>query len=125
MRHALSAPRSFQSFFHSSTPLAKERFTADCPCHGTDEAVAKQEAGAADFPFLFPQAEALGLEVYHLGFHSRDSFAATPWLARNPATGVGAIVDCPRYSSKLHKAIEAHFGQGKVMLLSLCGVGTE
>ena len=68
----------------------------------------------SDFPLQHPAASALGLEVFHLGHHSPDSYGATPWLVRNPATGVAAMVDSPRYSTGLRKALEERFGQGKV-----------
>ena len=84
------------------------------PCPLIDEAARKQKEGAAAFPYLFPEAQALGLEIYHLGYHSVDSFAGAPWLVRNPENGIGVMIDSPRYSSKLHKALEEKFGAGKV-----------
>jgi len=111
----------------SSEEAAALRAINACPTgsiHFEDESVPKDEAvrkvkqGTAAFPFLFPQAEALGLEIYHLGNHSAESFGATSWLVRNPENGVVAMVDSPRYSSTLHKAIEERVGKVKYMFLT-------
>ena len=46
-------------------------------------------------------AAAVGVEVYHLGYHSRHSYGAASWLLRDRAAGVNVMVDSPRFSSKL------------------------
>jgi len=80
---------------------------------------ADRQHAAMDFPRLVPEAETLGLEVYHLGHHSPLSFGATPWAVRHPETGIVAIIDCPRYSTGLKKSLEKHFGEGKVKYMFL------
>jgi len=82
------------------------------------QASAKVREGAVSFPYLFPKARELGLEIYHLGYHSRDSFAATPWLVRNAETDLAVMVDTPRYSSKLKRAILDRVGEVKYIFLT-------
>jgi len=53
--------------------------------------------------------------VFHLGYHAATSFGATPYLLCMP-DGTNAMVDAPRFSSKLAKALEA---RGGVQLLLL------
>ena len=53
--------------------------------------------------------------VFHLGYHAAASFGATPYLLCMP-DGTNAMVDAPRFSSKLAKALEA---RGGVQLLLL------
>jgi hypothetical protein len=89
-----------------------------CITH-SEHVIDKRRAAASEFPLLVPATSALGLEVFHLGFHSPDSFGATAWLVRNPATGVAAMVDSPRYSTGLRKAMERRLGAGMVGLFRL------
>uniref|UniRef100_A0A061R2Z9 Zn-dependent glyoxylase n=1 Tax=Tetraselmis sp. GSL018 TaxID=582737 RepID=A0A061R2Z9_9CHLO len=77
------------------------------------------QAASADFPMLMPDAEPLGLEIFHLGHHSPFSFGAAPWLLRNPSNGVCALVDVPRYSTGLKKSLERAFGPGKIRYMFL------
>ena len=53
--------------------------------------------------------------VFHLGYHAATSFGATPYLLCMP-DGTNAMVDAPRFNSKLAKALEA---RGGVQLLLL------
>lgn len=54
--------------------------------------------------------------VYHAGYHSEKSFGATPYIVE--IDGGCALVDSPRYNSKLAKIIEERFGAPKLMLLT-------
>ncbi|KAG5182284.1 4Fe-4S single cluster domain-containing protein [Tribonema minus] len=67
-----------------------------------------------DFPF--PVEGLPG--VYHLGFHSKDSYGGTAWLLARE--GGAVIVDSPRYSKSLAQAIVATLGgeQPKYMFLT-------
>lgn len=79
-----------------------------------EKAPEARRAAILDFPLLLPQAQPLGLEIYHLGHRSPESYGASPWLLRNPHTGIAAMVDSPRYSTGLRKSLEGRFGSGMV-----------
>ena len=53
--------------------------------------------------------------VYHLGYHAPHSFGATPYLISAPSWV--AMVDCPRFNSRLARRIEAEHGGIDYMLL--------
>jgi hypothetical protein len=67
----------------------------------------------ADFPLAVEEQRLPG--VYHLGFHSKDSYGGTPWLIVREQGGV--MVDSPRYSSKLAAAITAALGGAPAYML--------
>jgi hypothetical protein len=66
-----------------------------------------------DFPLAVDEQRLPG--VYHLGFHSKDSYGGTPWLIVREQGGV--MVDSPRYSSKLAAAITTKLGGAPVYML--------
>jgi hypothetical protein len=46
-------------------------------------------------------------DVYHLGYHSSESFGATPYLIyRSKEDGGNIMIDCPRYNSNLGKQLD-------------------
>lgn len=61
----------------------------------------------------FPLAVAPG--VFHLGYHSKDSFGATSYLLQHPDGNV--LVDSPRFAAPLVKRIEA-LGGARWLLLT-------
>eukprot|EP00953_Heterococcus_sp_UTEX-ZZ885_P003919 2620-Heterococcus_DN1.PRE.2 len=67
----------------------------------------------ADFPLAVDEQRLPG--VYHLGFHSKDSYGGTPWLIAREQGGV--MVDSPRYSSKLAAAITTMLGGAPAYML--------
>ncbi|KAK3234291.1 hypothetical protein CYMTET_55452 [Cymbomonas tetramitiformis] len=70
--------------------------------------MAKTAAGS--FPRLMPDASELGLDVYHLGYHSAESYGATPYLINDKESGINILIDTPRYNSKLITTIKERFG---------------
>ena len=50
-------------------------------------------------------------DIYHLGYHSSESFGATPYLIyRSKEDGGNVMIDCPRYNSNLAKQIDEFGG---------------
>eukprot|EP00953_Heterococcus_sp_UTEX-ZZ885_P011946 6892-Heterococcus_DN1.PRE.2 len=66
-----------------------------------------------DFPLAVDKERLPG--VYHLGFHSKDSYGGTPWLIVKEQGGV--MIDSPRYSSKLAAAITTMLGGAPAYML--------
>jgi glyoxylase-like metal-dependent hydrolase (beta-lactamase superfamily II)/ferredoxin len=62
----------------------------------------------------FPLPVAGTTDVFHLGYHSEDSFGATPWLLRTASGNV--MVDIPRFTLPLVRRVEA---AGGVSLIAL------
>jgi len=56
----------------------------------------------ADFPL------AIDGPIYHLGFHSKESYGATAYLILHPEGNI--MVDSPRYTKALAEQIERHGG---------------
>ena len=65
-------------------------------------------AAAREFPV------AIAGEVSHCGFHSPDSFAATPYFVRLPEGNL--LVDCPRFAAPLVKRLEDLGGVAWILL---------
>lgn len=63
---------------------------------------------AAEFPV------AAGEQVYHCGYHSRDSFGAASWFFRGKKGNV--LVDSPRYGAPLVKRLEEMGGVDWMLL---------
>lgn len=76
---------------------------------GTSAKAPDLPAAMADFPL--PVAPG----VFHLGYHSEDSFGATAYLLTHPAGNV--LVDCPRFAAPLVRRIE-ELGGANWMLLT-------
>ena len=55
-------------------------------------------------------------EVYHLAYHSEQSFGATPYLIRLPKGGGNVMVDCPRWSAPLADRLDAMGGVNAIFL---------
>jgi len=86
-----------------------------CPVGAIRTERGAREAARVKFPLAVDE-ERLP-HVYHLGYHSKDSFGATPYLVlahAKESDGAesfdGIMVDSPRYSSRLAKEIEAVVG---------------
>eukprot|EP00873_Tetraselmis_striata_P010597 jgi/Tetstr1/430861/TSEL_002003.t1 len=101
----------------NACPTGSIHFRDDA--RGKDASVRLLREGRQAFPWQPPQAEALGLEVYHLGAHHPDSYGAAPWLVRDPATAVAAMIDTPRYTAGLKKQLLDKFGEGQIQFLFL------
>lgn len=100
-----------------------------CPTGSIRTERAMPEAAAARDAFPKPvDAQALP-NVYHLGWHSAASFGATPYLLSfhaptagtiggtgPPAEKTNVMIDCPRYNSRLAKALEARGGVHLLLL---------
>ena len=72
----------------------------------TESPATEMREVAESFPRAMVEASEHGLEVYHMGYHSTKSYGATSYLVRDRDAGVNILVDSPRYTSKLAKALE-------------------
>mmetsp|Transcript_25360 Transcript_25360/g.82030 ORF Transcript_25360/g.82030 Transcript_25360/m.82030 type:complete len:331 (+) Transcript_25360:965-1957(+) len=98
----------------SATWLEAQKAAVACPTGSIRSEEASKEARRARD--AFPQKVEGLSNVYHAGFHSPKSFGATPYVVH-----VGddvLMVDSPRYSTALAKAIEQRFGAPTYMLLT-------
>lgn len=78
----------------------------------TSSYVKKLVPTRTEFPRLMLQVPATKGEVWYVGRHSKDTFGATPYIARG-ADGTTVLVDTPRFSVDAARAIE-----------SICGTST-
>lgn len=53
-------------------------------------------------------------DVYHCGYHSRDSFGATSYLLRHPEGNM--LIDCPRFAAPLVRRLDALGGVARILL---------
>ena len=95
--------------------MAAQRAAVACPTGSIRTTEARNEAKIArdEFPRRLD-----GLQnVYHAGYHSSKSFGATPYIVETESGGV-LMIDSPRYSSSLAKAIHERFGPPSMLLLT-------
>ncbi len=107
------APASFDRadgysrVYHQPTTEAERLRAAKaliaCPVSAIGARDVKAIAASAD---AFP--DPIADEVYHCGYHSRDSFGAASYLIVRPAGNI--LVDSPRFARLLVKRIEAMGG---------------
>lgn len=119
------APKTFgcahgKSFVAAQPAAAAERQLAAaaavaCPTGSIRSEVPAPEARAAAASFPACVHESIP-NVFHLGYHSPKSFGATPYLLAGEQLTV--MVDSPRFSTKLAKAIERQFGPPDLLLLT-------
>ena len=123
------APATFdragtQSRVHAQPATPAARFRAlqalvACPTAsiGTLE---RHDVRAAAASFPDPVADTDG-RVYHCGFHLENTFGAASWLVTRPAGNV--LVDSPRFSAPLVRALEALGGVDTMFLTHRDDVG--
>jgi hypothetical protein len=58
--------------------------------------------------------------VYRCGFHSEKSFAATSYLIVRDGGAGNIMMDCPRFSPKLARNIEALGGVSTIVFSHMC-----
>lgn len=80
-----------------------------CPTAGigTVQKASDLVQAQADFPL-----PVVG-DVFHLGYHSEDSFGAASYFLRTPSCNV--MIDCPRFAAPLVKQMESKGGAAKLL----------
>ena len=89
-------------------PTGSIRSRSDGASQTASRTLAKK--AAESFPKLVRGAEKLGMEIYHLGYHSAESYGATPYLIHDRVSGITIMVDTPRFNRKLVNSLKERFG---------------